>query len=291
MDEVKVGQIGYGFVGSALHKSFNKRGLRTTVYDKYALPPGLYLIEEDLGYYPYSEFEELLDSDIIFLCLPTPFIAGHGFDIGALLESCKRLKRAGYTGAVVIKSTVEPGITQQIADKFPEMTFCHNPEFLTARTALMDFDNQTHIVLGVANNNNRENHIVIHLDGTVGNLYRKLYPNAEISICTSEESESMKIFANNFYAMKVQIFNEFRYLCQKTGADFETVKEMMIKNGWINPMHTLVPGPDGMPSYGGACFPKDTNALYHLMKTLGSPHKVLEACIEERNEMRETKWK
>ena len=65
----------------------------------------------------------------------------------------------------------------------------------------------------------------------------------------------------------------------------------MLKNEWINPMHTQVPGPDGKPSYGGACFPKDTNALLHFMRTKGSPHKVLEGCVEERNSMRELKLK
>ena len=60
----------------------------------------------------------------------------------------------------------------------------------------------------------------------------------------------------------------------------------MLKNGWINPMHTNVPGPDGKLSYGGYCFPKDTNALLNDMKNKGTPYKVLEATIEERNTMR-----
>ena len=30
-------------------------------------------------------------------------------------------------------------------------------------------------------------------------------------------------------------------------------------------MHTNVPGTDGKLSYGGACFPKDTNALNNFM--------------------------
>ena len=91
--------------------------------------------------------------------------------------------------------------------------------------------------------------------------------------------------------MKVQIFNEFHFLCERKGVDFEVVKDLMLKNNWINPMHTEVPGPDGLPSYGGLCFPKDTNALNHLMKTVGTPNKVLQACIEERDSMREYKLK
>ena len=55
----------------------------------------------------------------------------------------------------------------------------------------------------------------------------------------------------------------------------------------INKMHTTVPGPDGKLSYGGYCFPKDTNALLNLMKKKDAKCKVLNATIEERNEMRE----
>ena len=60
----------------------------------------------------------------------------------------------------------------------------------------------------------------------------------------------------------------------------------MLKNKWINPMHTQVPGVDGKLSYGGYCFPKDTNALLQHMKRLEVPSKVLEATIIERNLMR-----
>ena len=119
--------------------------------------------------------------------------------------------------------------------------------------------------------------------------YRFYYDKAEISVSTSEESESMKIFCNCFYSVKIQFFNELYATCQKNGSDYNKVREMMLKNKWIHPMHTTVPGPDGKLSYGGLCFPKDTNALNHYMERHGIPNKVLNATIEERNEMREDK--
>ena len=118
-------------------------------------------------------------------------------------------------------------------------------------------------------------------------FYAPLYPDAEFSYCSCDESESMKIFVNCFYSVKVQFFNEIYLLCEKSGFDYEKVKSMMVKNGWINPMHTNVPGPDGQLSYGGYCFPKDTNALLEFMKGRQSPSKVLEATVLERNQMRE----
>ena len=59
----------------------------------------------------------------------------------------------------------------------------------------------------------------------------------------------------------------------------DTSIDMMIKNNWINPMHTTIPGPDGQISYGGLCFPKDTNALLKYMEKMNTPHEVLEGTI------------
>ena len=265
---MKIGQVGFGFVGGALHRSLEKKAVETVIYDKF----------QDIG-----SIDDLLSTDVIFLCLPTPYVYGHGFDLSAIIENLKALSEKKYKGLVVIKSTVEPGITRSLGKRFGELRVCHNPEFLTARTADEDFHNQTHIVLG---HNDSPNDVK-----GLANFFKKHYPKANISICLSSESESMKLFCNNFYAMKVQIFNEFYFLCQKQGIDFEVVRDLMLKNDWINPMHTNVPGPDGQPSYGGACFPKDTNALSHYMKSAGSLNKVLEACIKERDLMRKHKLK
>jgi UDPglucose 6-dehydrogenase len=278
MLDVKVGVAGLGFVGGALAKSFEGKGQSTICYDKY----------KDGG---INEPEDLLEADIVFLCLPTPYIEGHGFDTTALHQMCKFLSRSEFYGLVIIKSTVEPGTTKFLAETY-QLNMVHNPEFLTARTAFEDFDNQTHIVIGEHRLQNRKlpNGNTMPWSqvglGYLCTVYKKLYPDATISICTSEESESMKLFCNNFYAVKVQMFNEFYLLCQRTGADFEAVKDLMLRNNWINPMHTNIPGPDGQLSYGGACFPKDTSALRDFMKRMGTPHEVLEAAISERNKMR-----
>ena len=205
--------------------------------------------------------------------------AGALLTISNIEENLEKLS-GHYNGLCVIKSTVEPGVTELLSEKY-NLNIAHNPEFLTERTSFEDFHNQKHIVIGTNEDAKRDEDVII--------LYKELYPDAKISICKSEESEAMKLFCNNFYAMKVQIFNEFYFICQKIGADFHEIKDLMLKNNWINSEHTQVPGRDGKISYGGHCFPKDTKALCHFMKTSGSPYGVLEACIKERDSMRDKK--
>ncbi|ARF08707.1 putative UDP-glucose 6-dehydrogenase [Catovirus CTV1] len=277
MNKTTVGVIGLGFVGNAIFESFKIKikelelteSILLYSYDKYK--------NGGIG-----NFDECLKCEILFLALPTLYndiLKSYEYD--SIYETCELLEKNNFSGIIVIKSTVEPSATEMFSKKFNKLHFIHNPEFLTARTAFHDFHNQSHIVIGKGPNcpDNKINLVV--------ELYSKLYPQAKINICKSVESESMKIFCNSFYAVKIQYFNELYLLCEKLGSDYQKVVELMLQNNWINPMHTQVPGPDGKLSYGGMCFPKDTNALLQFMKKNNSPHQILEATITERNEFRE----
>lgn len=76
-------------------------------------------------------------------------------------------------------------------------------------------------------------------------FFNKYFPNAEISITHSNESEMMKIVCNSFYATKIQYFTEIKLLCDNLEINYDNVRELILKNGWINPMHTTIPGHDG----------------------------------------------
>jgi nucleotide sugar dehydrogenase len=269
---INIGIIGLGFVGNSMFESFTLKGMQSNVnlfgYDKFK--------NGGIG-----KLEDCLKCDILFLALPTIYNSELGqYDKIPIKETCEILTKFNYKGIIVIKSTVEPETTNDLSEEFKQLEFIHNPEFLTARTAFEDFHNQTHIVLGKGPSCSEEN-----LNKTK-EFYNIYYPDAEISVCTCLESESMKSFVNCFYAVKVQFFTELYLLCEKNGCDYDKVKDMMLKNKWINPMHTTIPGPDGQISYGGLCFPKDTNALNKYMIREGTPNKLLNATIEERDDMR-----
>ena len=258
--------IGLGFVGGSMLKSFSMKGFKVKGYDKFK--------ESD-------SFEECLNSDIMFLALPTIFNGDtNTYDKEPIHDTCKKLVESNYNGIVVIKSTVEPETTKNLSSTY-NLKLVHNPEFLTAATAFEDFHNQKHIVLGKGNNVSDDDIEILR------EFYHKGYPDAEFSICTSTESDSMKSFVNCFYAAKVQFFNELYLLCNSMDCDYNVIRDLMLKNKWINPMHTDVPGPDGKLSYGGYCFPKDTNALLQFMKTKNTAHEVLKAVVDERNKMRD----
>lgn len=261
------GIIGLGFVGSSIEKSLTIKNVDLVLYDKYK--------NGGIG-----SIQNCLKADILFLALPTLYLDDlKEYDKSSLYETCDYLNKNNFSGVIILKSTVEPETVQKLEEKY-KLDFIHNPEFLTARTAFEDFHNQKHIVLGKGERCDLNKYKMVE------DFFKKYYPDAEISKCKSIESESMKIFVNSFYSVKIQFFNELYLLCQKNKADFNIIKDLMLKNGWINPMHTNVPGPDGNLSYGGACFPKDTSALRQYMERLNSTNKVLKATIDERLKFR-----
>jgi nucleotide sugar dehydrogenase len=271
MTKFAVGIIGMGFVGSAMYQSFVKKDLLARRFDKY--------VKND----DFDNFSTIICSDVIFLCLPTIYDEkSEQYDLGPIEENLSLLKINDFTGPIVIKSTVCPGTCEKLAANY-SLNIVHNPEFLTAKTAAFDFHNQSHVVLGKTSNCDS-----IMYEKVVS-FYQTCYSNATVSKCSAIESESMKLFCNSFYAVKIQFFNELYLLCKKVGMDYNVVKDLMLKNGWINKMHTNVPGPDGLLSYGGLCFPKDTSALLSFMKENDTASKVLAAVVLERNEMREDK--
>ena len=263
-----IGICGIGVVGSAVLKCLEKKKIPIEKYDKYK--------NGGIG-----KVNNLLKTDIIFLCLPTLYSDDKKeYDKSSLYEVCEFLSKSKYSGIVVIKSTIEPGTSRYLQKKY-NIHILHNPEFLTAKTAEQDFENQHHIVIGGLNIDDKN---IIYLK----NFYQKYWKNTIVSTSLYEESELMKIGVNCFYATKIQFFNEIYSLTKSyNNANYENVVSMMLKNDWISPNHVKVPGTDGKLSYGGMCFPKDTNALYQLMLKRETPCDVLGSVIKERNTMRQ----
>ena len=265
MSSKKIGIIGLGFVGQAMLRSFLAKDIDVIGYDKYK--------KGGIG-----EINYIIKCDIVFLCLPAAFNDEiQSYDKTTIHEVCLNLEQSKYKGIVVLKSTVEPETTHKLADKYKNLKIVHNPEFLSARSAFEDFHHQAHIVLGYSHGFMKEDDDLIQ-------FYSEYYPDAEISICSAIESESVKMFCNSFYASKIMLFNEYYLVCLKNGANFNKIKSIMLKKNLINETHTDVPHNDKLVGHVGACFHK---ALLSYMKEKNSQCDVLENVINDCSLLRE----
>ena len=273
---LKIGIIGLGFVGSAVQASLIKnkdlyQGI--FVYDKYKL-----------DHNTKNAFYAILETDIVFICVPTLYDENiNSFNMNELDEVISELNKQKYKGIILIKSTLLPNYCSITNDLYPSLKIIHNPEFLSAKTAVDDFEKQTHIVLG----HTEYSALCVN---KIKLFYEEMFSarkhNLIFSISNSKIAGLMKLSCNSFYATKIQFFTELYTLCEKMGISYEEMKSMMLKNNWINPQHTDVPGHDNNISFGGACFPKDISALNKYMAFHNVPNAVINAAITERNEMR-----
>ncbi len=261
-----IGIIGLGIVGTAINNVLESFQIPTRVYDKY----------KNIG----NGVNELLDCNMIFICLPTPNNEQGHYDKKELYQVVDQLALLKYRGTIIIKSTVEPGTTKSLQMKYRDLFLVHNPEFLSAKTATEDFLNQKHIIIGISLPDKNVNIF------SLVDFYKWYFPNAEISITTSDESEMAKITCNSFYACKIQFFTEIKLFCDHQGITYDNVRNLIVKNGWVNPMHLEVPGHDGKISFGGVCLPKDIQCLNSLLEEHHIDNKVINAVVEENKQMR-----
>jgi UDPglucose 6-dehydrogenase len=257
-----IGIIGQGFVGNAIYQKF-KDYYDINTYDL------------DSSKCNSSE-QETLDNDIVFVCLPTPMNSDGSCNVSLVESAIKRCSEFGVTKTVVIKSTVSPGTTARINSLYPNMDIVFNPEFLTERNAVKDYENQNRIILGGPRPSTTK------LKG----IFSKVFPKAHIVKTDSTHAEMVKYLINTFLSVKVSFANEIYQICEGLNIDYDKVVEYATYDERLGDSHWNVPGHDGDFGFGGHCFPKDLAALIHLAENLNVIDNVLSAAEQTNTQVR-----
>ena len=274
MKQNVIGVIGQGFVGNAIYQGF-KNHYEVLTYDKF--------LQESSN----STLEDIVKkSDVIFTCVPTPMTeAGQCYTgiVEEVLSDINNLCRTFdlYNKICVIKSTVIPGTTKKMNDKFANLDIIFNPEFLTEANAVNDWKNQNRIILGGLNK----------VTAKVKPIFKKVFPQVPIVKTDSKYAEMVKYVINTFLATKVSFANEINKMCEAMDIDYDKVIEYAQYDDRLGKSHWSVPGPDGEYGFGGHCFPKDTQSLMYLAFELGLNPTMLAATISKNDEVRgERDW-
>lgn len=252
----KIGVIGKGFVGSAVAHGFSAATgceFEVFVYDK------------DPDKSVHSLDEVLHNSEFIFISVPTPSNQDGTISLD-ILDSClaevdEKLESIENSPVILIRSTVVPGTTQNLQDKYSRLRLVFNPEFLTERSAYFDFISQTRYILGGDPS----------LTTLVADLYKERFGEYITVIETDFGSaELIKYMCNTFFATKVSFLNEMYQLSERLNLDWTKVMEGFVSDGRVGNSHVNVPGHDGKLGFGGSCFPKDIQALI----SFGDLHEI-----------------
>jgi nucleotide sugar dehydrogenase len=248
----KIGIIGRGFVGSAVEFGFSAQtgcDAEVRIFDK------------DSSKSIHTLSETVNKSDFIFLSVPTPSNPDGSMHLGILEAALQDIESVNKRkdNVVLIRSTIIPGTTKKLQNKFKKLNLVFNPEFLTERSAKFDFINQSRFILGGRKKYTR----------MVADLYRWRFGDSVPCIETNyETAELIKYMNNCYFATKVSFLNEMKLVADKCKADWDIAVEGFIRDGRIGHSHLSVPGPDGKLGFGGSCFPKDIQAMINFGDTL-----------------------
>lgn len=243
-----IGFIGQGWIGKNLADHFEERGFSIVRYAK----------EE-----PYiANKDKVAECDIVFIAVPTPSTP-EGFD-DRILRGV--IGNVGKGKIAVIKSTILPGTTDDIARQFPDIYVLHSPEFLRETSVRHDIDHPDRNIVGIPS---------AYVDDEVWNekaeMVMSVLPDAPYrSVCKAPEAELTKYGGNNFLYAKVVFMNVMYDLAQAHGARWDVLAQNMkadprIGTSHMQPVHQYahMGGKEGRGA-GGHCFIKDFAAFRQL---------------------------
>jgi UDPglucose 6-dehydrogenase len=240
---MKIGVIGLGMVGEAVAYGLRRIGHEVIGYD---IDPSK----------ASHAFKDVLKTELIFLCVPTPAKVDGSCDISAVTRVIYDLTHWQFQGLAVIKSTVSPGTTEYLRNEFVfrRLAFC--PEFLRERAKFSDFvENHELCIAGV-------------FADVDADLIREAHGNLpkHFVVMSPTEAELAKYFVNCFNAYRVNFANAFYDVCQAVGADYATIKDAVTKRSGITPDYLTCNAQTR--EFGGACLPKDTLAFAAFVNAL-----------------------
>ena len=251
--KTKVGIVGMGWVGKAMHKLFPN----AEVYD-----PGIYA----------SSKKKVNQCDVAFICVPTPNNKDGSLDqsiVEEVVEWCK-------CPLLVIRSTVSPGTTDHLSETYAK-DILMQPEYLgeTPNHPLIDATKRNFLIIGGQDYARRE----------LIALYTEVY-NANVTIrqMTAYEAEVVKLSENRAIGFKVAQCQELYDACQSADIDYYKIREAVYGddprfNLWWSFIYPEKRG------FNSKCIPKDIYAWSAWAESMGYKPELTNALLK-----RNKKW-
>ncbi|HET7786501.1 MAG TPA: UDP-glucose/GDP-mannose dehydrogenase family protein [Myxococcales bacterium] len=209
-------------------------------------------------------------AEVVFIAVGTPQGDDGNADLRAAMTVAQEVAAAAEHYTVVVnKSTVPVGTAARMQAEIASRSavaidVVSNPEFLKEGAAIDDFLRPDRIVIGSPSERAR---------AIMAELYAPFVrTEGPIYFMDPRSAELTKYAANAMLAARISFMNEVAALCERVGADVDSVRKAMGADERIG-QKFLFPG----CGYGGSCFPKDVKALIATARSNGLDFTLLSA--------------
>ncbi len=243
--------FGYGFVGS-------------TIADWLRVNTEHTVTVVDPAHFKTDPQEAVVNADGVIIAVPTPSMPNGDCDdsiIRGIIDLCD------YRTHILIKSTVTYDLLEQY-----DPNVVYSPEFLRQNYAKQDFDSQKFMVFG--NHKNAQDESKWWID-----IFADVWPNIEYVQTDRHTASLVKYVHNSWLATKVVWFHQLSQALPD-GISHDELTNILSLFPNVGPSHMKAPNEDGGLGYGGACFPKDVDALLKVLD-----HSLLRTVKQKNTEL------
>lgn len=281
---VSVGIIGLGYVGLPLAYEFSIAGFKVIGFDKNISKlkkinncnsyierlSNLNLKKlKNCNFKTSNNYKDILQIDIIILCLPTPLNKNKTPNMKYINESLKNIQKYFVKNQIIVlESTTYPGTTEEvIGQKLIKKGFkigkdiflIYSPEREDPGNKKFSLKNTPKIVSGYSENCRKLG----------AAIYKFVSPSIHL-VDNLKIAEMTKIFENIYRSINISLVNELKIICDRMNIDvFDIIKAAKTKPFGYSAFY---PG----PGLGGHCIPVDPFLLTWKAKQYGVETKFIE---------------
>lgn len=238
-----------------------------------------------------NSWEETIDSDLIFVCVPTPSNEKGRLDASAVESTLRKLKKDDYDGVVCIESTLPIGfLSDGTYDSMP-YDLVYKPEWLRERSRLRFFTNIDRLVLGCPNPHTEKvtkSGKVIRPHEVVLKALEPMDIGDTPMIPTDyKTAEVIKLLHNAHIAIMVSTTNEFKRISNELDVNPSAVMRGIYEDhrrskAWMDPTKGGFSNSD--------CVPKDTSEVLSKLDDKEKT-KILNAAFAVEKDVQEQNGK